>query len=53
VIPTAVWLVYAVFLLAHDLQGRRGRFGAIWSIIGFAVVVTSLISEIVILTTRS
>jgi ABC-type uncharacterized transport system permease subunit len=52
VIPTAVWLVYAVFLLAHDLQGRRGRFGAIWSIIGFAVVVTSLISEIVILTSR-
>lgn len=52
VIPTLVWLVYAVFLLAHDLQGRRGRFGAIWSIVGFVVVVTSLVFEIVFLTTR-
>ena len=52
VIPTLVWLVYAVFLLSHDLQGRRGRFGAIWSIVGFAVVVTSLIFEIVFLTTH-
>ena len=53
VIPTLVWLVYAVFLLSHDLQGRRGRFGAIWSIVGFAVVVTSLVFEIVFLTHRA
>lgn len=52
IIPTLVWLVYAVFLLSHDLQGRRGRFGAIWSIVGFTVVVTSLVFEIVFLTTR-
>lgn len=52
-IPTLVWLVYAIFLLSHDLQGRRGRFGAIWSIIGFAVVVTSLVFEIVFLTART
>jgi ABC-type uncharacterized transport system permease subunit len=52
-IPTLVWLVYAVFLLSHDLQGRRGRFGAIWSIVGFAVVVTSLVFEIVFLTAHT
>lgn len=53
IIPTLVWVVYAIFLMAHDLQGRRGRFGAIWSIAGFAVVVTSLIFEIIFLTTRA
>ncbi|HKI97866.1 MAG TPA: cytochrome c biogenesis protein CcsA [bacterium] len=51
IIPTLVWVVYAVFLLSHDLHGRRGRFGAIWSIVGFAVVVTSLVFEILFLTT--
>jgi ABC-type uncharacterized transport system permease subunit len=53
IIPTLVWLVYAIFLLAHDLQGRRGRFGAIWSIVGFAVVVTSLVFELVTLSERA
>lgn len=52
VIPTLVWVVYAVFLLAHDLQGRRGRFGAVWSIVGFAVVVAALVSEIFFLAGR-
>ncbi len=46
IIPTLTWMVYAAFLLVHDLQGRRGRFGAIWSIIGFVVVMGSLIFEI-------
>jgi ABC-type uncharacterized transport system permease subunit len=53
VIPTLVWLLYAVFLLTHDLQGRRGRFGAIWSIVGFVVVITSLVFEILFLTARA
>ena len=45
-IPTVTWLVYAVFLIVHDLEGRRGRFGAILSIIGFVVVVISLVFEV-------
>ena len=45
-IPTLTWLVYAAFLIIHDLEGRRGRFGAIHSIIGFAVVVISLVFEV-------
>lgn len=45
-IPASTWLVYAAFLIIHDLQGRRGRFGAILSIAGFAVVVLSLGFEI-------
>ena len=45
-IPTLTWLVYAAFLIVHDLEGRRGRFGAIFSIIGFVVVVTSLVFEV-------
>ena len=48
-IPTLTWLVYAAFLLVHDLRGRRGRFGAIWSIGGFIVVMGSLIFEISVL----
>jgi len=53
IIPTVVWLVYAVFLLSHDLQGRRGRFGAIWSIVGFLVVISSLVFEIATLISRA
>ncbi len=53
VIPTINWLVYAIFLVSHDLQGRRGRFGAFWSIVGFAVVVASLVFEILFLTARA
>lgn len=48
-IPTLTWLVYAAFLIIHDLEGRRGRFGAILSIIGFAVVAASLVFEVQIL----
>lgn len=52
IIPTLMWLVYAAFLLSNDLQGRRGRFGAIWSIVGFALVIGSMAFEILVLTTR-
>lgn len=45
-IPLFTWLVYALFLLEYSLQGRRGRFGAIWSIAGFLIVTTSLAFEL-------
>lgn len=48
VIPLATWLIYAAFLLEHSLHGRRGRFGAIWSIAGFMIVSTSLAFELVL-----
>lgn len=47
IIPLFTWLVYAAFLLEHSLQGRRGRFGAIWSIAGFVIVSTSFAFELV------
>lgn len=53
VIPTLVWLAYATFLLAHDIQGWRGRFGALWSIAGFLVVITSLVFEIFFLVSKA
>jgi len=46
IIPVLTWLVYAVFLIEHSLQGRRGRFAAIWSITGFFVVTGALIVEL-------
>lgn len=52
IIPLLVWLVYAVFLLKIAFQGRRGHFGAIWSIVGFAVVSSSLVLELVVLFSR-
>lgn len=52
IIPIGMWLTYALFLLVHDVQGRRGRFGAYWSITGFVVVVFSLAYEIYTLTIR-
>lgn len=48
IIPLVTWLIYAVFLLEHSLQGRRGRFGAIWSIAGFIIVSSSLVFELVL-----
>lgn len=51
-VPALTWLVYAVLLLEHSLQRRRGRFGAIWSISGFVIVTSALIFELVIITTR-
>lgn len=51
-VPAAVWLLYAAFLLFHDLQGRRGRFGVLWSIVGFLVVLLSLVMEIAIVAGR-
>jgi len=45
-VPSGVWLVYACFLLVHDLQGRRGRFGAYWSLVGFVVALSSLVFEL-------
>ena len=47
VVPAAVWMVYACFLMVHDLRGRRGRFGAYWSLVGFVVAVSSLVFELV------
>ncbi|MCZ6533906.1 MAG: cytochrome c biogenesis protein CcsA [SAR324 cluster bacterium] len=52
-IPLFTWLVYAAFLLEHSVQGRRGRFGAIWSIAGFLIVTTSLIFELLLLFRRA
>ena len=52
-IPLFTWLVYAAFLLEHSVQGRRGRFGAIWSIAGFLIVTSSLIFELVLLFGRA
>ena len=48
-IPLASWLVYAGFLVVYDFRGRRGRFGAIWSIAGFVVVLISLAFELRVL----
>ena len=45
IIPTLTWLVYAAFLLAHDFRGWRGRFGAVWSVVGFVAVMASLVFE--------
>ncbi len=52
-IPLLTWLVYAAFLMEHALQGRRGRFGAIWSISGFVIVTSSLVAELIFLVTRA
>lgn len=46
VIPAATWLLYAAFLISHDLEGRRGRYGAFWSIAGFTMSVIALVNEI-------
>jgi len=45
IIPALTWVVYAVFLLEYAIQGRRGRFGAVWSIAGFVIIVTSILFE--------
>ncbi|MDH5753326.1 MAG: cytochrome c biogenesis protein [Deltaproteobacteria bacterium] len=47
IIPLVVWLFYASFLLVHDLQGRRGSFGAYWSVGGFVVALSSLVFELI------
>ena len=52
-IPLFTWLVYAAFLFEHSLQGRRGRMGAIWSVLGFLVVSSSFAFEMVFLFTRA
>lgn len=52
ILPVVTWLVYAVFLLEHSFQGRRGRFLAIWSIAGFVIVSTSFLLEMVELANR-
>ncbi len=51
IIPMLSWLVYAAFLLVYDFRGRRGRFGAVWSILGFSVVLASLAFELWVLST--
>jgi ABC-type uncharacterized transport system permease subunit len=53
IVPTLTWLVYAGFLLQRAFPGRRARITAIWSIAGFAVVMTSLAVELWVLTTRA
>ena len=53
IIPLVTWLVYAAFLAGHSLQGRRGRFGAVWSITGFGIVTTSLVFELYFLISRT
>jgi ABC-type uncharacterized transport system permease subunit len=51
VIPVASWIVYAGFLLVYDYRGRRGRFSAVWSIVGFVFVLASLVFEMAVLAT--
>jgi ABC-type transport system involved in cytochrome c biogenesis permease subunit len=52
-IPLTSWVVYAGFLVVYDFRGRRGRFGAIWSIAGFLVVLISLVFELGVLASES
>ena len=49
-IPMTTWCVYAGFLLVYNYQGRRGRFSAVWSIVGFVLVLVSLLFELAVLT---
>lgn len=49
IIPSLTWLIYAIFLLEYHYQGRRGRFGAMWSIIGFLIAVISSVFEFMVL----
>ncbi|MBF0277319.1 MAG: cytochrome c biogenesis protein CcsA [SAR324 cluster bacterium] len=42
-----IWFLYAFFLMERFFQGYKRRFIAIWSIIGFFLVLTSLIIETV------
>jgi ABC-type uncharacterized transport system permease subunit len=49
IIPTLTWLIYATFLLEYHYQGRRGRFGAVWSIVGFFIAVMSMVFEFLVL----
>ena len=52
-VPLLTWIVYAAFLLQRTFQRQRGRITAIWSIVGFVVVMTSLALEIYILASRA
>ena len=52
IMPALTWLFYAAFLIFHSLQGRRGRFGAIWSISGFLVVTSALAFELFVISSR-
>jgi len=52
-IPVASWIVYAGFLLVYDYRGRRGRFSAVWSIVGFLFVLASLVFEMAVLATTA
>ncbi|MBF0286666.1 MAG: cytochrome c biogenesis protein CcsA [SAR324 cluster bacterium] len=40
-----IWLLYAFFLMERFFQGYQRRFSAIWSVIGFFLVLMSLIIE--------
>lgn len=53
ILPSLTWAVYAIFLLERAFRGKRGRFTAIWSIAGFAVVMTALVVEISFLAART
>ncbi len=44
-IALVIWLLYAFFLMERFFQGYKRRFIAIWSIIGFFLVLASLIIE--------
>ncbi len=40
-----IWLLYAFFLMERFFQGYQRRFSAIWSVIGFFLVLMSLVIE--------
>lgn len=46
-ISLLIWLLYAFFLVERFIQGYKRRLVAIWSIIGFFLVLASLIIETV------
>ncbi|MDH4225453.1 MAG: cytochrome c biogenesis protein [Deltaproteobacteria bacterium] len=52
-LPILTWMIYAGFLVERFFAGRRGRYMAIWSIAGFAVVAVSLLVEMRVLYTRA
>ncbi len=42
-----IWLLYGVFLMERWFQGYQRRIAAIWSVVGFFLVLASLIIELV------
>lgn len=37
------WVIFGILLLGHHLRGWRGKFAALWTVIGFCVLMVSYI----------